>query len=68
MQSPGPRKLLELSQADYGACAAWAHEAGKGRVFCFTPGHTDEVLNDPGYLGSGARPAWALRLEQMRNR
>jgi type 1 glutamine amidotransferase len=63
-------KLLELAHADYGtSCAAWAHEAGKGRVFCFTPGHTDEVLNDPGYLGVLERGLrWALRLEQAGNR
>jgi hypothetical protein len=57
-------KLLELFHPDYGSsCAAWAHEAGRGRVFCFTPGHTEEVLNDPGYrtaLETGLR--WALRL------
>jgi type 1 glutamine amidotransferase len=57
-------KLFELSHPDYGtSCAAWAHESGQGRVFCFTPGHTVEVLNDPGYraiLESGLR--WALRL------
>ncbi len=57
-------KLLELYHPDYGtSCAAWAHETGKGRVFCFTPGHTEEVLNDPGYraaLETGLR--WALRL------
>jgi len=57
-------KLLELSNEDYGAsCAAWAHEVGKGRVFCFTPGHNAEVLSNPGYRGmlaSGLR--WALRL------
>lgn len=35
-------RLLELAHADYGtSCAAWAHEAGRGRVFCFTPGHTE---------------------------
>ncbi len=55
--------LLELAHADYGmTCAAWAHEVGKGRVFCFTPGHTDAVLNDRGYmrvLTHGMR--WALR-------
>jgi len=58
-------RLLELAHADYGtSCAAWAHEVGKGRVFCFTPGHTAEVLNDPGYralLDRGLR--WALRVE-----
>jgi len=56
-------RLLELVHPDYGAsCAAWAHEAGRGRVFCFTPGHTTVVLNDPGYtrlLDQGLR--WALR-------
>jgi type 1 glutamine amidotransferase len=56
-------RLLELAHIDYGtSCAAWAHEAGKGRVFCFTPGHNDEVLRDPGYarfLDNGLR--WALR-------
>ena len=59
-------KLLELVHADYGSsCAAWAHELGKGRVFCFTPGHTEEVLAHPGYQGvldRGLR--WALRVEQ----
>ena len=59
-------RLLELVHADYGtSCAAWAHEAGRGRVFCFTPGHTTEVLNDPGYTGfldRGLR--WALRVEK----
>ncbi|MGO9307650.1 MAG: ThuA domain-containing protein [Spirochaetia bacterium] len=58
-------RLLEVAHVDYGtSCAAWAHEAGKGRVFCFTPGHTGEVLNDSGYvrlLDNGLR--WALRVE-----
>jgi type 1 glutamine amidotransferase len=57
-------RLVELAHADYGtSCAAWAHEVGRGRVFCFTPGHTAEVLNDPGctrLLDQGLR--WALRL------
>jgi type 1 glutamine amidotransferase len=57
-------KLLELSHPDYGSsCASWVHEVGRGRVFCFTPGHTAEVLNDPGWqavLARGLR--WALRL------
>ena len=68
VDSPRTTKLLEVAHADYGtSCAAWAHEAGKGRVFCFTPGHTDEVLNDPGYLGVLERGLrWALRLEQVR--
>ena len=59
-------RLLELAHIDYGtSCAAWAHGAGKGRVFCFTPGHTAEVLNDPGYrrlLHHGLR--WALHVEE----
>jgi type 1 glutamine amidotransferase len=59
-------RLLELVHDDYGtSCAAWAHEAGKGRVFCFSPGHTPEVLNDPGYrdfLDQGLR--WSLRVEK----
>ena len=59
-------RLLELVHADYGtSCAAWAHEVGRGRVFCFTPGHTTEALNDPGYTGfldRGLR--WALRVEK----
>ncbi len=43
-------RLLEVYSPDYGtSTAAWAHEQGAGRVFCFTPGHTDEVLADPGY-------------------
>ena len=57
-------RLLEVAHPDYGAsCAAWAHESGRGRVFCFTPGHRAEVLRDPGYratLEAGLR--WALRL------
>jgi type 1 glutamine amidotransferase len=59
-------RLLELVNADYGtSCAAWAHAVGKGRVFCFTPGHTAEVLNHPGYqrfLERGLR--WALGAEK----
>jgi type 1 glutamine amidotransferase len=60
-------RLLELAHADYGtSCAAWAHEVGKGRVFCFTPGHTTEVLNDPGYRGFLERGLrWALRVEKV---
>jgi type 1 glutamine amidotransferase len=57
-------RLLQLAHADYGtSCAAWAHDVGKGRVFCFTPGHTAEVLNDTAYralLDRGLR--WALRV------
>ena len=59
-------RLLELFHPDYGtSCAAWAHTAGSGRVFCFTPGHTPDVLNNAGYrqfLERGLR--WALRLEK----
>jgi type 1 glutamine amidotransferase len=59
-------RLLELAHADYGtSCAAWAHEAGRGRVFCFTPGHTKEVLDNPGYRGFLERGLrWALRVEK----
>ena len=53
--------LMESYSPDYGSsAAAWAHQAGRGRVFCFTPGHRDEVLSDPAYrtvLGRGLR--WA---------
>ncbi len=42
--------LLESWSPDYGSsAAAWAHQAGKGRVFCFTPGHRQEVLSHPSY-------------------
>jgi type 1 glutamine amidotransferase len=55
--------LLESSSPDHGSsCAAWAHELGRGRVFCFTPGHRPEVLAATGYrqiLSQGLR--WALR-------
>jgi len=55
-------RLLEVSSPDYGvSCAAWAHAVGKGRVFCLTPGHTAQVLADPGYrslLGNGLR--WVM--------
>lgn len=55
--------LMETYSPDYGSsAAAWAHQAGGGRVFCFTPGHRDEVLSDPAYrvvLGRGIR--WAAR-------
>ena len=58
-------RLLEVFHPDYGtSCAAWAHTVGSGRVFCFTPGHTVEVLNNAGYrrfLERGLR--WALRVE-----
>jgi type 1 glutamine amidotransferase len=43
-------RLLEVMSPDYGrSSAAWAHSMGTGRVFCFTPGHRNEVLEDPGY-------------------
>jgi type 1 glutamine amidotransferase len=55
-------KLLEVESPDYGSsAAAWAHEAGPGRVFCFTPGHDTEVLADSNYrtfLKAGIR--WIL--------
>jgi len=42
--------LMESFSPDYGSsAAAWAHQAGRGRVFCFTPGHRDEVVSDPAY-------------------
>ncbi len=42
--------LLEAFSPDYGSStAAWAHQAGRGRVFCFTPGHRVEVLEDPAW-------------------
>ncbi|HET6488075.1 MAG TPA: ThuA domain-containing protein [Spirochaetia bacterium] len=54
--------LLDSASADYGtSCAAWAHGVGKGRVFCFTPGHNPPVLENPSYrsvLNRGFR--WAL--------
>jgi type 1 glutamine amidotransferase len=44
--------LMESVSPDYGSsAAAWAHHLGRGRVFCFTPGHRDEVLSHPGYRG-----------------
>jgi len=53
--------LLESFSPDYGSsAAAWAHTAGRGRVFCFTPGHREEVLSHSGYrdvLARGLR--WA---------
>lgn len=55
-------RLLEVAAPDYGSStAAWAHARGKGRVFCFTPGHRNEVLADPAYLRFLARGIqWAL--------
>jgi len=43
--------LMESWSPDYGSsAAAWAHQVGKGRVFCFTPGHREEVLASAAYL------------------
>jgi hypothetical protein len=37
--------VLESYSPDYGtSAAAWKHSEGKGRVFCFTPGHNPPVL------------------------
>lgn len=48
--------LLEVFSPEYGSStAAWAHACGAGRVFCFTPGHRREVLEDPAYLRFLAR-------------
>ncbi len=50
VDSARTERLLEVYSPDYGnSTAAWAHEQGAGRVFCFTPGHGEEVLADPGY-------------------
>ncbi len=49
-------RLLETWSPDYGSStAAWAHQCGAGRVFCLTPGHRPEVLQDPGYRAFLAR-------------
>ena len=57
--------LMESFSPDYGSsAAAWAHQLGKGRVFCFTPGHRDEVLSSPAYralLKNGLRWAAGVR-------
>lgn len=55
-------RLLEAASPDYGSStAAWAHECGKGRVFCFTPGHRGEVLAHPAYRRFLARGIqWAV--------
>lgn len=57
--------LLESWSPDYGSsAAAWAHQAGEGKVFCFTPGHRQEVLSHPGYrtvLARGLR--WAAGMK-----
>ncbi len=56
--------LLEAWSPDYGSsCASWAHEQGRGKVFCLTPGHRAEVTADSAYrrtLDAGLR--WALGL------
>jgi type 1 glutamine amidotransferase len=58
--------FLEVSSPDYGtSAAAWAHEAGKGRVFCFTPGHTEDTLSDSNYRSVvRAGLSWALGAAQ----
>jgi uncharacterized protein len=62
VDSADTTRLLESSAPDYGCTtAAWAHACGAGRVFCFTPGHRREVLEDPAYrrfLAKGVQ--WAL--------
>lgn len=41
--------FLEEESEQYGRCVAgWAHEFGEGRVCCVSPGHTLEVLSQPG--------------------
>jgi uncharacterized protein len=57
-------RLLETYSPDYGSStAAWAHQCGEGRVFCFTPGHRLEVLQDPAYRQFLARGIlWVQRL------
>lgn len=40
--------FLEAESEQFGKCVAgWAHEFGKGRICCVTPGHTLEVLSQP---------------------
>jgi uncharacterized protein len=52
VDSADTTRLLESISPDYGSStAAWAHTCGKGRVFCFTPGHRNEVLADPAFRG-----------------
>ena len=52
VDSADTTRLLESSAPDYGSTTtAWAHACGAGRVFCFTPGHRAEVLEDPAYRG-----------------
>jgi uncharacterized protein len=57
-------RLLETYSPDYGSStAAWAHECGAGRVFCFTPGHRPEVLQDKAYRQFLAKGLlWVQRL------
>jgi type 1 glutamine amidotransferase len=68
IDSPHTRKLLEVASPDYGSsAAAWAHAAGRGRVFCFTPGHDPEALADADYLSllkAGLR--WTLAGDSAR--
>jgi len=50
VDSSSTTRLIEAYSPDYGcSTAAWAHECGAGRVFCFTPGHRREVLQNPAY-------------------
>jgi hypothetical protein len=50
VDTAGTTRLLEAVASGYESeTAAWAHTYGKGRVFCFTPGHTESVLMDPAY-------------------
>ncbi len=45
VDSARTERLLESASRDYGSSfAAWAHDAGRGRVFCLTPGHQPDVL------------------------
>jgi type 1 glutamine amidotransferase len=64
VDSADTTRLLESSEPDYGCTTtAWAHGCGAGRVFCFTPGHQREVLEDPAYrrfLAKGLQ--WVQRL------
>jgi len=41
--------LLRGESQEHGECSVgWAHACGEGRVCCLTPGHTLEVLSQPG--------------------
>lgn len=64
VDSKKTQKLFEARNEDYGSsCAGWAHTFGSGRVFCYTPGHTERVLADPSYravLVKGLR--WLVEL------